>query len=162
MRETMFSTPVHARLETVWNILLDKAEHPDRFIPGVEQVSISDRFEGGFIRQMKTQGMEITERIIIDAEGGEIRFELLEHPLFSGFIVNRVVPTSRQSPVAPQTLTFQVEWIPKTDEADRSLREEMTSAVQQAVLVVKELAEEMDAESPGVPTLQGRTEDLQL
>jgi len=107
--------------------------------------------------------METTERVIIDMEGGEIRFELLEHPLFSGFIVNRVVPTSRQSPVAPQTLTFTVEWIPKTDEADRSLREEMSQAVQQAALVVKELAEEADGgEPPGRPTVQGSTEDLQL
>lgn len=162
MRETTFSTPVYARLETVWKILLDKMEHPEHFIPGVEETKILDRFEGGLVREIRTNGMTIRERAMIDESGGEIRYEIMEHPLFTGFIVNRVVPTSRQSPVAPQNLTFELNWIPKADEGEAALREEMTQAMQAAVLTIKEIAEDEDAEGPGVTTVGGKTEDLQL
>lgn len=159
MRETTFSTPVYARLETVWKILLDKMEHPEHFIPGVEETKILDRFEGGLIREIRTNGMTIRERVMIDESGGEIRYEIMEHPLFTGFIVNRVIPTARQSPVAPQTLTLEVNWIPKADD-EVALREEMTDAMQAAVLTIKELAEDEDAESPPVTTTGDRPEDL--
>src|SRR3954447_11182307 len=99
MREIIFSTPIHACLDTVWNILLDKIEHPEKYIPGVSGTKILERYTDGFLREIDANGLVLRERVTIDREAGEITFDVVEHPLFSGRMINRVVPTARQSPV---------------------------------------------------------------
>lgn len=142
MRQIMFSTPVYAPLVTVWELLLLKAEYPQNYLPGVVETRWLEKYADGFLREVRTEGMVIRERVTVDEPKGEIRYLLVEHPLFSGQVINRVVPTARQSPVAPQILTIIVDWLPKDEAAEQTIRESMPAQIQQEVLSLKEMAEE--------------------
>lgn len=148
LRVNSFRETVHASKETIWELLLDRIANPGAYLPGVESSEILERSSEGFIRETRARGLVIRERVVVDEKGGEVRFELLEHPLFSGSIVNRVVPTSAQSPVAPQTLTLILDWAPKNPEAERIVLQEMAESMQRAVIEIKERAEELDREPP--------------
>ena len=144
MRRISFSAEVHASRQTVWKLMLDKVENPGNFLPGVVGTTIRDRSAYELLREVRTQGMVIQERIKIDEPRGEIQYLLIEHPLFSGLVVNRVVPTSVQSPVAPQRFTIEADWIPRNEEAEQIIRTDLPAQIQQEVLSLKEKAEELE------------------
>jgi len=100
---------VHAEHDTLWNVLLDRLQHPERYTSGISQARILERTDDVMLREMKLHGDIVKERITIKPYDSEIEHELLEHPQFSGMIVLRIVRTARQSPVAPQYLVFDLE-----------------------------------------------------
>ena len=102
MRKVSYSCEVHAALDTVWKLMIEKVEQPQSYMPGVIQSRILQHYGNGVLREVKCEGMLIKEKVVIDKIHGEIHYFLLEHPLFTGRVVNRVVPSSVQSPVAPQ------------------------------------------------------------
>lgn len=145
MRKISYSTDVYASPKIVWKLLLEKAENPQSYIPGVMEAKILERYNDGFLREVKTQGMVLREKITIDEVHKEITYLLLEHPLFFGKVINRVVATSSvYNPVAPQTLTIEVDWGPKDEEAEKIIQTNMPTQIQQEVLSLKELAEEIE------------------
>lgn len=143
MRKITYSTNIRARLETVWNLMVDRIEHPS--LPGVKEVRVTERGEGYLVREVRARWLMIQERVIVDQGKHEITFKMEEHPLFNGSVVMRVVALSRQSPVAPVQLTMEVNWIPKQEEAERTILETMPSEIQQEVLGIKEEAETIDS-----------------
>ena len=144
MRHISYSTEVHAALETLWMLLIEKIEKPQNYIPGVTEAKILERFEDGLVREVRTQGMVIKERVTIDKPQGEVRYLLLEHPILAGQVINRVVPTSVQSPVAPVVLTIMADWAPKDVSAEKTIQENLPAQIQQEVLSLKERAEELE------------------
>ena len=122
MRKISYSCEVHAALDTVWKLLIEKVEQPQSYMPGVVQSRILQHYGNGVLREIKCNGMLIKEKVVIDKVHGEIHYFLLEHPLFTGRVVNRVVPSAVQSPVAPQVLTIEVDWTPKDEEAERLMQ----------------------------------------
>ena len=145
MRKISYSTEVYASQDIVWKLLLEKAEKPQSYIPSVTEVKILERYNDGFLREVIAQGMTLKERVTIDESQGEISYLILEHPLFFGKVINRVVPTSSvYNPVAPQTLTIEADWGPKDDEAEKIIQTNMPTQIQQEVLSLKELAEELE------------------
>jgi len=94
-----FSTivSVHAPVEVVWQLLVDKVEHPDRYVSGVQGLEILEKYEDGVLRQL-THPMPIKERISINHEKLEIIFKLVDPVHFSGYFYNRIhLPADRQS-----------------------------------------------------------------
>ena len=75
-----------------------------------------------------------------------MHYFLLEHPLFTGRVVNRVVPSSVQSPVAPQVLTIEVEWSPKDEQAQRMIQSAIPEQIQNEVMDLKQKAEALEKE----------------
>lgn len=146
MRQITFSTEVHAPFETIWKLMLDRIEHPQDYLPGAENARIVERHENHLIREVKTRGMVLRERVAIDRNAFEIRYTLMDHPLFSGTVTHRAVPRSRQSPVSPVELTMVVDWVPKNEEAEQTIRQNMPSEIQQEVLSLKEEAEALARE----------------
>jgi uncharacterized protein (DUF302 family) len=146
MRKISYSCEVHAALDTVWKLLIEKVEQPQSYIPGVVQSRILQHYGNGVLREIKCEGMLIKEKVVIDKVHGEIHFFLLEHPLFTGRVVNRVVPSAVQSPVAPQLLTIEVDWAPKDEEAERLIQSGIPDQIQSEVLALKERAEAMERE----------------
>jgi uncharacterized protein (DUF302 family) len=146
MRKISYSCEVHAALDTVWKLLIEKVEQPQSYIPGVVQSRILQHYGNGVLREIKCEGMLIKEKVVIDKMHGEIHFFLLEHPLFTGRVVNRVVPSAVQSPVAPQILTIEVDWAPKDEEAERLIQSGIPDQIQSEVLTLKERAEAMERE----------------
>jgi hypothetical protein len=54
----IFRSWVRADLETVWSIILDSVENPQRYMPDVETASVLERLEGGITNELKIRGME--------------------------------------------------------------------------------------------------------
>ena len=105
---------VHAEHDTLWNLLLDRLQSPERFIPGVTEARVIEKDGNVSVREMKLHGDLVRERVTVYPHDSQIRHELLEHPQFTGFILTKVVRTARQSPVAPQNLEYDLELTPKS------------------------------------------------
>lgn len=146
MRKISCSCEVHAALDTVWKLLIEKVEQPQSYMPGVVQSRILQHYGNGVLREIKGDGMLIKEKVVIDKSHGEVHYFLLEHPLFTGRVVNRVVPSSVQSPVAPQVLTIEVDWIPKDEQAEQLIQNVIPDQIQSEVLTLKQRAEAMERE----------------
>jgi uncharacterized protein (DUF302 family) len=146
MRKISYSCEVHAALDTVWKLLIEKVEQPQSYMPGVTQSRILQHYGNGVLREVKGDGILIKEKVVIDKIHGEIHYFLLEHPLFNGRVVNRVVPSSVQSPVAPQVLTIEVEWTPKDEQAEHLIQSAIPGQIQSEVLSLKLRAEAMEKE----------------
>ncbi|GFO61577.1 hypothetical protein GMST_39020 [Geomonas silvestris] len=107
------TTLVHAEHDTLWNLLLDRLQNPERFIPGVTESRIVEKAGNVCIRELMLHGERVREKITVHPYESQIHHELLEHPQFTGTIVTKVVRTARQSPVAPQNLEYDVDVSPK-------------------------------------------------
>lgn len=146
MRKISHSCEVHAAFDTVWKLLIEKMEQPHTYLPGVLQSRTLQHYGNGLLREIKGEGIVIKEKVTLDKNHGEVQYFLLEHPLFTGRVVNRVVPSSVQSPVAPLVLTIEVDWVPKDDEAERMIRSDLPDQIQREVITLKERAESLEAE----------------
>jgi hypothetical protein len=146
MRQLTHSTEIHAPLGTVWNILVKRIEHGGEFPPGARHVLVLERQGNTLLRELRGYGITMRERVTMDRQGGEIRYDLLEHPLFTGYVIQRAVPRSLQSPVTPVQLTMIVAWVPKNEEAEKKIIENLPSAIQEEVLSLKRDAEELAQE----------------
>ena len=146
MRKISYSCEVHAALDTVWKLLIEKVEQPQSYMPGVVQSRILQHYGNGVLREIKGDGLLIKEKVVIDKAHGEVHYFLLEHPLFTGRVVNRVVPSSVQSPVAPQVLTIEVDWTPKDEEAEQLIQSTIPDQIQSEVLTLKQKAEAMETQ----------------
>lgn len=144
MPYTTFTSPVNASFETLWGMLVDKVENPQRYIPEVEAVNILERYEDGILREMKLPGMQLKERITINEEAREIKFTLAGHPLFAGEIINKIDTPLHDKSGNSLMLTFTQNWQALNDEAGQMNSEEMAQTIKKAVLHLKELAEEKD------------------
>ncbi len=54
-----FSIPANASLETVWNVLLDKIENPERYNPEAGDCKILERHDNEVLREMKALNMTV-------------------------------------------------------------------------------------------------------
>jgi len=90
MRKVSFSTDVYASLQIVWQLLLDKIEKPQNYNSDIAEVKILERYDDGLLREFRTQGIVIKERVTINEARGEVRFFIVEHPLFFGQVINRL------------------------------------------------------------------------
>ena len=78
---------VHAEHDTLWNLLLDRLLHPERYTPGISETRIVEKNDDVMLRESKLHGSLVRERITVKPYDSEIDHELLEHPQFTGKIV---------------------------------------------------------------------------
>ena len=137
---------VHAEHDTLWNLLLDRVQHPQLYMPGVTEARILESSEDVTVREMKLHGEPVKERISIKPYDSEVRHDLLEHPQFTGFIVTRIVRTARQSPVAPLYLEYDMELQRKSFLLEGLVKgeEEIVADLQAEMNRLKSRAEEME------------------
>ena len=141
------SSPVNASLKTVWSLLLDKVENPGRYIKAVKGSKVLTRYDDGILREMKTDKMTVKERISIDEQAREVKFTLVDHPLFTGETINKIVPPPSNRPEEPLTVTFVLQWEPRTEESEKIItQEEINQVIHHAVLDLKSIAEQQDAQ----------------
>ncbi|HBG06944.1 MAG: hypothetical protein A2075_19665 [Geobacteraceae bacterium GWC2_58_44] len=138
---------VHAEHDTLWNLLLDRVQHPERYIPGVAETRILEKSDDVVVREMKLHDDVIKERITIKPYDSELHHELLEHPRFTGVIVMRIVRTARQSPVAPQYLEYDLELQRKSFKVEGIVggEEEIIADFEEELRKLKVRAEEMES-----------------
>jgi hypothetical protein len=139
--------PVNASLQTIWNVLLDRVEHPERYMKGVESFSFLESTETFAVREILIQGFPLRERITIDERLGEVRYQLIEHPLFQGDVYNALIPPAQDDPKATPVVQFRMNWQPLNEEAqavDVEGRAVLEESLKQAVHYVRDLAEHME------------------
>lgn len=107
----LFSTSIDASIAKVWEHLLHKIEHPEAFVPGVSEVIILEKNDDFVVRQMTITVNEVASKVIekITSSPYTVRFELLEHPEFSGFVDNQAMAISENE----TQLTFTMNWVNK-------------------------------------------------
>jgi ribosome-associated toxin RatA of RatAB toxin-antitoxin module len=146
MLTTTYKTLVHAQPDTVWGLLVDSLDNPQRYLPGIEESKVIARSADEVVREMKTKGMTIRERVAIHKKEWELDSEFLEHPLYRGTTAIRLVPTSVQNPMAPLHLevnlrlerrSFHLEGMVKAEE-------EMVAGIRQEMETLRAKAEEME------------------
>lgn len=141
-----FRTLVHAQLDTVWRLLLDRIENPQNYLHGVEGVRIVERSASGIIRELKWEGKAVREKIIPDDVARSITQEILEHPLYTGSIVIRALSTSVQNPMAPIHIEADVRLERKSFHLEQMVKTEaeMVADLEKELQAVKEKAEKLE------------------
>jgi len=129
------SEQINSTFETLWTLLLDKAQHPDRTIKEVTHVEVLEKYDDGILRQMQALGMTIKERITIDEQNKIVRFDLIENSMFTGYFLNKV-----EGYDGKLTLIYAQNWIPITPQA-RELETKFPQILINGVQEMKELAE---------------------
>jgi hypothetical protein len=138
--------PVDADLQTIWRVLLDRIENPARYTVGVEQCHFVENTEDYAVRDLEMNGMVLRERISIDEAQGEVLYELVDHPLYSGTVVNALIPPDRNDPKAKPVVQFRMNWKPLTSDAqtlDSQNHALIEDSLKQGVHYVRDLAEHL-------------------
>lgn len=122
-----FSTIVKASLEKVWQHLIFKIEKPENFVPGVSDVIILDKNEDFVIRKMTitTEGNATTLVEKITFVPHKVRFLLIEHPKFEGYVDNDIKAISENE----TEMTFTINWKDKATQSEFDNLEMLKSAV---------------------------------
>jgi len=126
---------INSTIETLWALLLDKVQYPDRTIKEITHVEILEKYDDGILRQMQALGMIIKERITIDVQNKIIRFDLIENSMFTGYFLNKI-----EGYDGKLTLIYEQNWVPITSQA-RELENKLPQILINGVQEMKELAE---------------------
>ena len=122
-----YSVIVNASLEKVWSHLFYKIEKPENFVPGVSNVLILEENKDFITRQMTitTEGntTNLTEKIIFNPY--KVRFLLIEHPKFEGYVDNDIKVISDNE----TEMTFTINWKDKTTQLEINNQEMVKNAV---------------------------------
>ena len=126
---------INSTIETLWALLLDKVQYPDRTIKEITHVEILEKYDDGILRQMQALGMIIKERITIDVQNKIIRFDLIENSMFTGYFLNKI-----EGYDGKLTLIYEQNWVPITPQA-RELETKLPQILINGMQEMKELAE---------------------
>ncbi len=122
-----YTTTVNASLENVWQHLILKIEKPENFVPGVSDVLILEKNEDFVTRKMTitVEGNATTLVEKITFIPYKVRFLLLEHPKFEGYVDNDIKPISENE----TEMTFTINWKDKTSQSEFDNSEMIKNAV---------------------------------
>lgn len=102
---------VNAPIHEVWKHLLFKIDYPQHFVPNVSDVEILEKTPNFTMRKMTVtmpnQAMTIVEKIT--ASPYWVKFEIVEHPTFTGYVNNLAEALNDHT----TKLTYTMCWINK-------------------------------------------------
>jgi hypothetical protein len=87
-------TIINASKEKIWEVLLDKIYHPDKYIPGIIEFEWTEREENEIVRTIYTETDDVIELIIIDSKKQEITSSLVRHTFLKGKLTQRIEETN--------------------------------------------------------------------
>lgn len=104
-----YSENILLPIEKVWEHFLHKIEHPENFVPGVSNVSISERTAEFVLREMDLQTpvadkVRVSEKIFF--EPYTVKFLIIDHPVYEGFVDNLAEKISDME----TKITFSMSW----------------------------------------------------
>ncbi|HJV49628.1 MAG TPA: AtaL-like protein [Geothrix sp.] len=140
MPKHRISCRVDASPDTVWAVLLDKMEHPQRYLEDALDAEILVRGRESVIRQLVLpRGVSFRERISPDAGARTITFTLLDHPVYEGTVVNRLVETPEGVELA-----FELDWKPRPGCEEEEDPEEPRGLIDSSLTHTKRIAEALE------------------
>lgn len=132
---------IEASPETVWAVLLDKMEHPQRYIEDALDAEILGRDANGVIRMLVLPGgVAFRERITADAQARTVTFTLLDHPAYEGTVVNRL----EAPPGLGVELVFELDWELRPGCEDPRDPLELLDLIESSVMHTKRIAEALE------------------
>ncbi|MEB3287139.1 MAG: AtaL-like protein [Vampirovibrionales bacterium] len=144
------SQPVEADIQTIWRVFMDKIENPDRYMAYVKETRFLEDADDYVVREICTEDMSLQERITLDERLGEVRFQLLNHPLFSGEVLHQIVPPALEASgenIPSAVVKVTMDWTPKNEEAkavERTARADIEQSIEEATLYIKRMAEQLE------------------
>jgi ribosome-associated toxin RatA of RatAB toxin-antitoxin module len=130
-----YTTTVHATLEKVWHHLIYKIENPENFVPGISDVFVLEKNDDFVIRKMTVTTPDnittLTEKITFIPY--KVRFLLVEHPKFEGYVDNDIKPISEDE----TEITFTINWKDKTTQSEINNFELAKNAVEKTKLYIE-------------------------
>ena len=135
---TSFRTEVAAPVALLWQMLLEKIERPDLYVPGVERVEIKRRLGPGCVERLMHLGGDraVHEIITADEATHTVIFKLLDNPRYRGFVTNTIFADGGQV-----ILDYTMNWAPRAA-ADEVPEANWSATLRGAVLHMKAMAEE--------------------
>lgn len=132
--------PIQASADVIWKLLLDKIRNPQKYVPGVQTVTVVQEFGPDLIERemfVKDGTGEKTVREIITADPATmtVMFKLKDDPVYTGYVLNMVFDED-----GVVQLEYTVHWTPK-DPENVPAGPDMAAAIKRAVAHTKELAE---------------------
>lgn len=128
-------------MATVWAVLLDKMEHPQRYIEDALGVEIIDRSQDSVVRELALPGgVSFRERISADPAARTVTFTLLDHPVYEGTVVNRLL----EGPEGGVELVFELDWRPRAGAVDDLDPEEPLALIRSSVMHTQRIAEALE------------------
>ncbi|NRA67776.1 MAG: DUF1857 family protein [Pseudobacteriovorax sp.] len=141
MSEAHFKRSVATSFENLWKILLDEAEHPDRYNEGILSSKILERFHDGILRSVEVPDAEIREKVIFDYKNKSVKSNLVGHPSLVGVIQKTVRPADEAG--ASWELESCIEWDSIDDRVDGMIRRNLETFITQSLEKVKKQAESL-------------------
>lgn len=138
------SETVNTDIHTLWKVFLDKVENPERYMQFVKETRFPEDNEEYVIREIITEDMTLTEKITLDEKMGEVKFELMDHPLFDGYVTHSIVPPDESSPDSKPVVTVTMNWTPKNNEGraiEAQAAHDIRSGIEDATKHLKLVAE---------------------
>ncbi|CAM4923646.1 unnamed protein product [Rotaria socialis] len=137
---------VNARFDVVWQKLLDKIEHPEKYVQGIRHVEILENEKNHLLRILQFEGdkwQELKELIVHDKSSGIIVYCLVDHPYFQGETIN-ICRTTNQ--VYQSELEYEMNWKLKDQNSKESNDDIYYSeqALQLAINEIKRISEETE------------------
>jgi hypothetical protein len=99
-------------IEKVWAQLIHKIDHPESFVPGVSNVRILEKNNEFVMRSMdltSPDGLKISMLEKITFSPYLVRFLIVDHPKFNGFVDNIAEKLSENE----TKLTYEINWTDK-------------------------------------------------
>jgi ribosome-associated toxin RatA of RatAB toxin-antitoxin module len=131
-----YTTTVKATLEKVWQHLILKIENPENFVPGISDVFILEKNDDFVIRKMTVTTPDnttiLTEKITFIPY--KVRFLLVEHPKFEGYVDNDIKPILENE----TEITFTINWKDKTSQTEINNFELVKNAVEKTKSYIEE------------------------
>ena len=131
-----YSIPVRASRDTLWAVLRDKAENPGRYIAGFIASEVLEKTGNSILCRLHTDRFDIIERITIDAAHRAVSFEMVDHPHYTGMLVNRIEPALSDD--GYPVLTYAYDWELREGV---SAADDLSDLVQNALQRAKTIAE---------------------
>ena len=104
-----YSEKINVSIDQVWKHLVHKIKYPENFVPGVSNVYIKEETDYFVIREMDILQVDghkfrLTEKI---TQGPYcVKFEILEHPIYEGYVDNTIEKISETQ----SEITFSLLW----------------------------------------------------
>jgi hypothetical protein len=149
---------VSASLQVIWTVLLDRIENPQRYMVGISNCLFPENTDDFAVREIhmgEESAVVLTERITIDEPQGTVAYELQNHPMFEGFVYNKLIPPAQDDAKALPVVLFEMDWKPKNNEASQAEAAalgDLSESLKLAVQHVKQLAEQLEQESLQPPS----------
>jgi hypothetical protein len=154
---------VNARFDVIWQKLLDKIAHPEKYLQGIRHVQILENEDDHVLRLITFDDdklQELKELIVADKQTGIILYRLVDHPHFQGqfhltfLFLNKfenlgetinICRTTNQ--VYQSELEYEINWKRKADSIEESNEEKEIAerALQLALNEMKRVSEEAES-----------------